>query len=306
MTYREVSPAPVLPQPIIGETFRLLGALFLLLILAVSLAAQTKPLSSSQLDDYLKSLLAEYYTGKMVYAKVAIPATERGLQIVDGRLEAASASAGQSAGAQPGTALVIRQLTFKSKNIEVRFEGNETADEKSATPPSDAQRLTKSSGLRPAPRLNLRFSRTITTSDLTIPNINRLLSAAVDISPLIPKAAEPPDSNAAATPPPKRPDAAMLAERAAHAQGIPTATVIADLPGASPGVGELTIECSAAQARVYIDGAYSGWTPRTIKLLTGIHSILIMSEGYAMWEEKFYIPGGKASRVSAELKRASQ
>lgn len=298
MTYRDVPPALVALPP------RSLGALVLLLILAVSLTAQTKPLSGSQLDDYLKSLLAEYYTGKMVYAKVAIPATERGLQIVDGRLEAASASVAQSAVAQPGTALVIRQLTFKSKNIEVRFEGSETAGDKSAAPPSEAQRLTKSSGPSSAPRLNLRFSRAITTSDLTIPNINRLLSAAVDIGPLIPKTAEP-DPNVAATPPPKRPDVAMLAERAAHAQGISTATVIADLTGASPEVGELTIECATAQARVYIDGNYSGWTPRTIKLLAGIHSILIVSDGYTMWEEKFFILGGKASRVSVELKRSS-
>lgn len=304
MNYREVSPAPALPPPIIG--FRFLGALLLLLILVVSLAAQTKPLSSSQLDDYLKSLLAEYYTGKMVFAKVAMPATERGLQIVDGRLEAAPASAAQAALVQPGAALVIRQITFKSKNIEVRFEGNDTVGEKSALPPSDSQRLTKSPGPRPAPRLNLRFSRAITTSDLTVPNINRLLSAAVDIRALIPKVAEPPDPNAAVTPAPKRPDAAMLAERAAHAQGIPTATVIADLTVASPEIGELTIECSTAQARVYLDGAYSGWTPRTVKLLTGIHSILIVSEGYTMWEQKFFIPGGKASRVYAELKRASQ
>ncbi len=310
MTYREMSPAPVLPPPIIGERFRFLGALLLLLILVASLAAQTKPLSSGQLDDYLKSLLAEYYTGKMVYAKVAIPATERGLQIVDGRLEVTVAGAPPGAAAQPGAALVIRQLTFKSKNIEVQFEGNEAAGEKSARLPGEAQRLTKSSGPRPTPRLNLRFSRAITTSDLTIPNINRLLSAAVDITALIPKAAESPDPKAAATPSPKRPDAAMLAERAARAQGIPAATVIADLTGASPGVGELTIECSAAPARLYparlyIDGAYSGWTPRTIKLLTGIHSILIVSEGYAMWEQKFFIPAGKASRVSVELKRAT-
>src|SRR6185295_1761888 len=102
----------------------------------------------------------------------------------------------------------------------------------------------------PAPRLNLLFSRVITTSDLTIPNINRLLSAAVDVSALIPKMAEPSETNTASTPPPKRPDAAMLAERAAHAQSIPTATVIADLTGASLEVAELTIECHTASARI--------------------------------------------------------
>src|ERR1051326_8257323 len=183
MNYREVSPVPVLPPPILG--FRFFGALLLLLILAVSLAAQTKPLSGSQLDDYLKSLLAEYYTGKLVYAKVAIPATERGLQIIDGRLETAPAPRSQAAVAEPGAALVIRQIIFKSKNIEVQFEATESVGEESALPPGEAQRLTKSPVPPPTPRLNLRFSRAITTSDLTIPNINRLLSAAVDISALI-------------------------------------------------------------------------------------------------------------------------
>src|SRR5438046_3072465 len=130
MNYREVSPAPLLPPPIIGERFRFFGALLLLLILAISLAAQTKPLSGSQLEDYLKSLLAEYYTGKMVYAKVDIPGTERGLQIIDGRLEVTVAGKMQVIAARPGAVLVIRQLSFKSKNIEVQFEGNETADEK--------------------------------------------------------------------------------------------------------------------------------------------------------------------------------
>src|SRR5437868_14003155 len=132
MNYREVSPAPVLPPPIIGKTLRFLGVLLLLLVWPISLAmnqsglAQTKPLSGSQLDDYLKSLLAEYYTGKMVYAKVDIPATERGLQIMDGRLEVTVAGKMQVIAARPGAVLVIRQLTFKSKNIEVQFEGNET------------------------------------------------------------------------------------------------------------------------------------------------------------------------------------
>jgi hypothetical protein len=300
MNYSAVSPAPV------RLLRRFIRALFFLLLLPIVLTAQSTQLSDSQLHDYLKSLLTEYYTGKMVYAKVAIPDTERGLSIIDGRLEAAPAPS-QAASAKPGAALVIRQLKFNSKNIEVQFEGNDAANENLAIPIGEPQRLTRSSGPRHAPRINLRFSRAIATSDLTIPNINRLLSAAVDISALIPKTAEQlTATDGAAATQPKPADAAMLAERAANAQGIPTATMVADLEGARAEISELTIECATAPARIYIDGAYSGWAPRTIRLLSGIHSILIVSEGYAMWEQKFFVPGGKASRVQVELKRAGQ
>src|SRR3989442_6557990 len=93
-----------------------LGVLLLILLLAVSLTAQTNRLSDKQLDSYQKSLLVDYYTGKFVRAKVVIPATEHGLEIFDGRLEVSPKSTLQGTGAQPGDALLIGQLKFKSKS----------------------------------------------------------------------------------------------------------------------------------------------------------------------------------------------
>ena len=295
MNHREVPPAPIF------SLHHFLMALPVILLLATLLTAQDKPLSGKKLDEYLKALLTEYYTGKSVHAKVAIPTNGRGLQITDGRPE--TASTGAPSAAPPGTTLVIRQLRFKNKNIEVQFDTSSSGEASSSS--GDLRYLTKTVGVHAVARINLRFSRSITSQDLTVPNINRLLSAAVDITALIPKATEPP-ATADTTPRRSRLDAAMLAERAARAQGIPFATVVSDLVGSGTECGEVTIECSATRARLYIDGGYSGFTPRTIKLLTGVHTILIVNEGDAMWEQKFFIPGGKASVVRAELKAAQK
>jgi len=292
-----------------------LRALLLVLPLAVPLTAQTnhpsnkerasKERTSKELDGYVKSLLIEYYTGKFVRAKVVIPATERGLEIVDGRLDVAPSPASAGA-AQPGDLLLISGLKFKAKSIEVEFGGDEPIDERSAVSKGDQHHLTKGVKRGPWPRLTLRFSHELAQRDLTVQNINRLLANAVDVSQLAPKVPPPPPAPATvAELPPKRPDASTLAERAAHAQGIPTATLISELVGESTAIGELTVECSAGRARVYIDDVYSGWTPRTVKLRAGIHSILVVAEGYAMWEQKFFIPGAKASLIRAELKRTT-
>ena len=283
----------------------LLRVFLLILWLGVSSPAQTKRLSDSQLDSYLKSMLTDYYSGKVVRAKVVIPATSQGLEIIDGRLNISPVPTLQIA-AQPGDALLIRQLKFKSKIIEVQFEGDEPADEQRVPQAVRGYRGTKSSPSRSAPRITLRFSREITTRDLNIQSINRLLASAVETSSLAPKAAGPLAApTASAETHPQRPEAPKLAEQSARAQNIPTATIIGELAGASAEVGELTIECSAGRARVYLDGAYSGWTPRTIRVRAGVHSLLIVGEGYAMWEQAFFIPGGKASLVRAELKRSA-
>jgi hypothetical protein len=280
-----------------------LGAVLALYLLTVTLAAHTAQLSERELHSYLKTLLSEYYAGKLVYAKVAIPDTERGLQIVDGKLEE-TANVSQAVAAQPGDALLIKQLKFKSKSIEVELDGERAGAEATPDPSGGQRALTKSAKPRYAPRIHLRFARDLTTRDLNIQSINRLLALAVDVKMLIPKEAEPPAATQPALPP-ERPNAALLAEQAANAQGIPTASVTGELAEAEADIGELTIECSVGAARVYIDGAYSGATPRTIKLLAGVYSILLVREGYALWEQKFFIPGGKASRVRTELKRAT-
>jgi hypothetical protein len=259
------------------------------------------PASGQENDDYLKSLLTEYYTGKIVRAKVAIPASRKGLEIVDGFIRETPLPPGGFA-AEPGDPLLIAQIRFKSKSIEVRFDGEEN---ESAAPADPAGKNFTSRAKKGAtPRILLQFTRAITTRDLNIRTINNLLGAAVDVSTLTPL--EPARATTeAAEESRKRPDAAqialMLAERRARAQGIPTAPIKAEGTVSESGVGELTIECALPQARLYIDGAFSGSLPRTIRILAGVHTILVICEGSAPWEKQFFIPAGHASIVRAEL-----
>lgn len=260
-------------------------------LLAVTVPAR---LSGQATDDYLKSLLNQYYTGKIVRARVAIPADKKGLEIVDGLIRNAPAS---RIAAEPGDPLLISQLRFKSHRIEVQFdsEGSEPAAGKNFAGRNDKHA---------APRIQLQFTREITTRDLNIRTINNLLASAIDVSSLTPKSARP----AAESPtgePRKRNDpgqlALMLAERRARAEGIPAAEIRTEGSVTEPGIGELTIECSAGQARFYIDGAFSGHTPRTIRLRAGVHTILVIGDAAEAWEKQFFIPAGHSSAVRAEL-----
>jgi hypothetical protein len=83
----------------------------------------------------------------------------------------------------------------------------------------------------------------------------------------------------------------------------PPLKIVGDLPAAGPDVGEVTIESSAGAARIYIDGAYSGAAPRTLRLHTGFHTILVVSDTYKTWERRLQIPGAKISVVRAELQK---
>jgi hypothetical protein len=289
----------------------------------------------------LKGLLSEYYVGKPVRAKVSIPAKKHGLEVFDGELRAAP-SPDPRAAAQPGALLLIKRLKFKGRSIEVTFDGGSDDENESeaeapkasapalapvglfgseaseslkkdgkATIPSATQltgaRLAAAASIRPAkasrksePRVTLRFSHEISTRDLNLQSINRLLAAAVDVTSLAPKevVARP----AAETPPAPRPTASMLAERAANAQGISTAPITGSVVGTQQNVSELNIECSIKGTRLYIDSAFSGSTPHSVRLLMGVHTIFITAPGYESWEQKFFVPAGKAVTIRAELK----
>ena len=278
---------------------QLYKAVFSTAILTILLAFLTPArLSGQATDDYLKSLLNQYYTGKIVRARVAIPADKKGLEIVDGLIRNAPAS---RVAAEPGDPLLISQLRFKSRRIEVQFdgEGNEPAAGKNFAGKSDKHA---------APRIMLQFTREITTRDLNIRTINNLLASAVDVSSLMPKSARPAADSPTGEPPRKRNDplqlALTLAERRARAEGIPAAEISTEGSVTEPGIGELTIECSAGPARFYIDGAFSGHTPRTIRLRAGVHTILVIGDAAEAWEKQFFIPAGHTSAVRAKLSPA--
>jgi PEGA domain len=273
--------------------------------------------SERQLDSDLKLLLNDYYIGKPVRAKVVIPANERGIEVLDGQLKIYPLPA-IIAAVQPGEMVLIKELRFKNKEIEVRFNGEHLGEVPESAPPtltpvgpigSDATvpktafiaKAPKPSKPLPDPRVILRFSRDIETRDLNLQSINRLLAPAVDTASLAPATA----TSTALTPKSEAPTRASnandRAQQAATEQGIALALVTGDLIGASANVGELVIESPVAGARLYIDGAYSGTAPRTIQLLMGVHTVLIVAAGHGQFEQKFFLPAGKVSTIKAEF-----
>jgi hypothetical protein len=345
-----------MPTPLCSTMRAQIFGLLLGLMLSTAAAAQSSRTSPpparqdwAKIDEELKGLLSDYYTGKPVRAKVVIPAAGRGLEIVDGEMKAAPV-ADLNAAAQPGDLLLIKQVKFSNRSIEIRFDGGRDEDAEAnraggapQTPPTpalapvgafgseasdavrkDGKNLTPrvappaarsapavSNNTKPQtdPRVTLRFSREISTRDLNLQSINRLLAAAVDVTELTPKEAAPqPDTAAQAGAPdatrPAANDAATLAERAAAAQGVARANITGDIVTPQPNVSELSVECSVAGARLYIDGAFSGSAPRTVRLLAGVHTVLIAAPGYESWEQRFFIPPGKAAAVRAQLRPA--
>ncbi|MGH9841588.1 MAG: PEGA domain-containing protein [Blastocatellia bacterium] len=270
-------------QKLNGSLFAVGATLLLVSLRAVS-PAQERTLAEDEFYGDVKQVLMGHYTGKIVRMKLPIPATRRGLEMVDGALQNKAEKEPPPTAADPGDELTIKSFKVSDSSIEVLLAKNEPPPKRRVPNPFSPWRQ---------PRINMRFTRELNVKDLTIENINRLLDPAVDVTTLIPLATESPASSAPA----------IKADASVNPQTMPTPDIVGDLPGAGLNVGELSIECSAPDARVYIDGAYSGAAPRTIRLRAGIHTILVVKEGFASWEQRLFIPGAKLSRVRAELRR---
>jgi hypothetical protein len=64
----------------------------------------------------------------------------------------------------------------------------------------------------------------------------------------------------------------------------PTVRSTSIAKGQKQGVRTGSLEITSnTPARVYVDGQFSGWTPRTITLTAGNHKIRLMAEGYEDW-----------------------
>jgi hypothetical protein len=114
-----------------------------------------------------------------------------------------------------------------------------------------------------------------------------------------------------------RPHTAPPATAARALAGTPTAT--APAPGATVGAGlevegasvelsprtaMLTIK-SYVPARIYINGEFSGVTPRTVKLLAGEHTVTLVADGYQEWARKVKLSGQQQAGILASLKKPS-
>ncbi len=308
-----------------GKT--LLGGVLISCFLSLSLSVLAQPMqaerkrqvvSERQLDSDLKLLLNDYYVGKPVRAKVVIPATERGIEVLDGQLKVQPLSV-LTVAVQPGEMVLIKEIRFKNKEIEVRFNGEHLTETSESAPPaltpvgpvgSDATvpktafipKAPRPAKALPDPRVILRFSRDIETRDLNLQSINRLLAPAVEVTSLTPAPTTATALSPTAEAPP-RPTANDRAQQLAIEQGIAIAPITGDLVGASANVGELVIESSIAGARLYIDGAYSGTAPRTVQLVMGVHTVLVVAPGQGQFEQKFFLPAGKIATIKAEFKQ---
>lgn len=259
----------------------------LALLVWVSLA-QGKQADGEDWYGGVKKMLAGHYTGKTVKLRMAIPATRRGLEMSDGAFSRREQADSAQALARPGDELTIKSFKVRDTSIEILLDRN------------GEQRKGSFFSRPKQPRINLRFSRELNGRDLTVENINRWLSPAIDLGAPAPAIAENPSNNTQAS---VAPEPAPRVATINNASNLPVATVVADLSPVNQNIGELTIECPAGQGRIYIDNAYSGFAPRTVRLRAGVHSILVMAAGYAAWEQQLIVPGGKSSIAKAELRR---
>jgi hypothetical protein len=206
--------------------------------------------------------------------------------MVDGALQNKAEKSPPQPAAAIGDELTIKSFKVTDNNIEVLLAKDD---------PSTKKRVPNPFAIWRQPRINLHFTRELNVRDLTIENINRLLSPAVDVTALGPSTPEKPAAPAEAFAKETKADESSIA------QTMPVPETSTDLPILGPKVGELRVECQVKDARVYIDGSFSGTTPRTIRVLAGTHTILVIKDGFTAWEQRLFIPGAKSSVIHAEL-----
>jgi hypothetical protein len=68
---------------------------------------------------------------------------------------------------------------------------------------------------------------------------------------------------------------------------------------------EIVVTSTPAGADIELDGAFVGSAPSTITALTGDHTIALKKSGYAPWERKIHVTGGKI-QISAELQASDE
>src|SRR5262245_51341497 len=152
----------------------LLAALVILL-LAAPASAQDKKLVDEDWYGDVKKALADHYTGKTVRLKLPIPATRRGLEMIDGSAQREASRIVPPMAARIGDELTIKSFRVGDSNVEVMLGKDEPPPKKKFSNPFAARKES---------RINLRFSHELSSKDLTIENLNRFLAQAVDVAPL--------------------------------------------------------------------------------------------------------------------------
>jgi len=73
------------------------------------------------------------------------------------------------------------------------------------------------------------------------------------------------------------------------------------ISGAPPAFGTLQVTTNPSFARLYIDGVFRGWTPRSLNLVQGFHDVLIRKAGYQDYSTRVYIVGGRTRTLNVNL-----
>ncbi|HRU21205.1 MAG TPA: PKD domain-containing protein [Candidatus Bipolaricaulis sp.] len=71
--------------------------------------------------------------------------------------------------------------------------------------------------------------------------------------------------------------------------------------GPAPGYGTLIVRTSPATAKLYVDGIFRGYTPRTLNLVPGFHDILIRKTGYGDYTARVYLVAGGTRTLDVVL-----
>jgi len=70
----------------------------------------------------------------------------------------------------------------------------------------------------------------------------------------------------------------------------------------TPQPGSISISSAPAGAKIYLDGAYKGTTPKTISdVSVGYHTIELNKEGYQSWSTSVYVTSGGTETVSVSM-----
>ena len=71
--------------------------------------------------------------------------------------------------------------------------------------------------------------------------------------------------------------------------------------GAPPAYGTLQVTTNPPLARLYIDGVFRGWTPKSLSLVQGFHDVLIRKAGYQDYSARVYIRAGRTRTLNVTL-----
>ncbi len=93
----------------------------------------------------------------------------------------------------------------------------------------------------------------------------------------------------------------------ADAQGTPTPsqpTASPNAPAGTPATGSIEVHSTPEGAEVYVDGAFIGNAPATLKLSPGQHTIRVTQSGFKEWSRDITVQSGSDAHLSASLDKA--